>query len=181
MNEESFEFLRKKVVSFILYYVITFLIVFPLIMYWLYKLFLTDNIETLFGAATLQEEQVICLADNVYYESVGESRKGQLAVATVTMNRVAHKNFAKTICDVVYERKTTCEFSWVCQRKHSDSRLQDEDWQRIYQMSKEIVTGERNTLPELKNALYYHADYVEPFWAKHKNRITKIGAHIFYE
>lgn len=180
MNEESFEFLRKKVISFILYYVVIFLITFPLIMYGMYKLFLKDNIDDLLGN-NFQEEQAICLADNIYYEAVGESRKGQLAVATVTLNRVAHKNFAKTICGVVYERKTTCEFSWVCQRKFHESRVEDKDWKRIYQMSKEIVSGERNTLPELKNALYYHADYVEPFWAKHNNRITKIGAHIFYE
>jgi spore germination cell wall hydrolase CwlJ-like protein len=48
-------------------------------------------------------------------------------------------------------------------------------------MSEDIVEGRKNTLPELRNALYYHADYVNPFWAEHKRRIVKIGAHIFYE
>ena len=33
-------------------------------------------------------------------------------------------------------------------------------------------------LPSLKNALYYHADYVNPGWKKPK--IEKIGHHIFY-
>jgi spore germination cell wall hydrolase CwlJ-like protein len=180
MNEESFEFLRKKIVSFIFYYVIIFLIVFPLIMYGAYKLYLKDNIENLLGH-NFDKEQAICLADNIYYESAGESKKGQLAVATVTLNRVKHEDFANSICRVVYERKTTCEFSWVCQRKISNTRFQDIHWKHIHKMSEDIISGEKNTLPELRNALYYHADYVKPFWAKHKQRITKIGAHIFYE
>jgi spore germination cell wall hydrolase CwlJ-like protein len=34
-------------------------------------------------------------------------------------------------------------------------------------------------LPSLTEALYYHADYVQPGWKK--ERITKIGRHIFYK
>jgi spore germination cell wall hydrolase CwlJ-like protein len=34
-------------------------------------------------------------------------------------------------------------------------------------------------LPSLEPALYYHADYVNPRWPH--ERITKIGAHIFYK
>jgi spore germination cell wall hydrolase CwlJ-like protein len=33
-------------------------------------------------------------------------------------------------------------------------------------------------LPSIKNALYYHADYVNPGWRK--ERVAKIGKHIFY-
>ena len=148
-------------------------------MYFAYNWFIKDNIENVFRISLKRD--AVCLADNIYYESVGEPKKGQLAVATVTLNRVKHKDFAKSICGVVYERKTTCEFSWVCQNKLSNDRFQDKHWKRIYKLSEEILSGRRNTLPGLENALYYHADYVKPFWAKHKQRITKIGAHIFYE
>ena len=34
-------------------------------------------------------------------------------------------------------------------------------------------------LDGLKEALYYHADYVNPKWRKEK--ITTIGRHIFYK
>jgi len=180
MNEESFEFLRTKIVSFIFYYIIIFLIVFPLVMYGMYKFILKDTIDNLL-AFEVDTKQITCLADNIYYESVGESTKGQLAVATVTLNRLKHKDFAKTVCGVVYQRKTTCEFSWVCQNKWSSDRIYDKNWQDIYRMSHEILSGKRNTLSELRNALYYHADYVDPFWAKHKQRIIKIDTHIFYE
>jgi spore germination cell wall hydrolase CwlJ-like protein len=33
-------------------------------------------------------------------------------------------------------------------------------------------------LDGLKNAIYYHADYVNPQWGKEK--IAQIGRHIFY-
>lgn len=176
MNEESFEFLRKKIVSFFLVYAFTFIIVFTTLMYGVYKFLIEDKFTNY-----VHQREVTCLADNIYYESVGESKRGQLAVATVTLNRMKHPNFAKTVCGVVYERKTTCEFSWVCQNKLSSTRFDDKYWKRIHKMSEQILSGQKNTLPELKNALYYHAVYVKPFWAKHKKRIIKIGAHVFYE
>ena len=32
----------------------------------------------------------------------------------------------------------------------------------------------------LATATNYHADYVDPYWSKSLNRLTKIGRHIFY-
>jgi spore germination cell wall hydrolase CwlJ-like protein len=34
-------------------------------------------------------------------------------------------------------------------------------------------------LPSLEDALFYHADYVNPRWKL--DRITQIGTHIFYK
>jgi hypothetical protein len=34
-------------------------------------------------------------------------------------------------------------------------------------------------LPSLQEALYYHADYINPNWGKQK--VAKIGHHIFYK
>jgi hypothetical protein len=34
-------------------------------------------------------------------------------------------------------------------------------------------------LPSLTKAMYYHADYINPGW--HKERITQVGHHIFYQ
>jgi spore germination cell wall hydrolase CwlJ-like protein len=41
------------------------------------------------------------------------------------------------------------------------------------------VLLENFRLPGLTNAIYYHADYVNPGWKKEK--IIKIGRHIFYK
>jgi spore germination cell wall hydrolase CwlJ-like protein len=41
------------------------------------------------------------------------------------------------------------------------------------------VLLENYRLPGLKEALYYHADYVKPNWGKPV--VAKIGRHIFYK
>jgi len=33
-------------------------------------------------------------------------------------------------------------------------------------------------LPSVKNALYFHADYIQPQWGK--PQVAKFGRHIFY-
>ena len=50
------------------------------------------------------KREMNCLALNVYYESRGETRAGQQAVAKVTLNRVVSSRYPDTICDVVYEK-----------------------------------------------------------------------------
>jgi spore germination cell wall hydrolase CwlJ-like protein len=44
-----------------------------------------------------------CLALNIYHEARSEPRAGQIAVASVTLNRVKSKRFPGTVCDVVMQ------------------------------------------------------------------------------
>ena len=55
--------------------------------------------------AQQRQQDLMCLARNVYHESRGEPMAGQYAVAEVTMNRVASRHFPDTVCDVVYEKR----------------------------------------------------------------------------
>jgi spore germination cell wall hydrolase CwlJ-like protein len=51
----------------------------------------------------------------------------------------------------------------------------------VYTESMEVakkVLLEGFRLPDLKNALYFHGDYINPGW--NKKPIAKIGHHIFY-
>ncbi len=54
-----------------------------------------------------------------------------------------------------------------------------EEWEDALQVAQKYVLDGYN-IPELEEALFYHADYVRPKWAKKMIRIEKIGAHIFY-
>ena len=53
----------------------------------------------------LNKQDVACLSKNIYFEARGEDTEGQVAVAHVTLNRVEHKNFPNTICEVVHQAK----------------------------------------------------------------------------
>ena len=34
--------------------------------------------------------------------------------------------------------------------------------------------------PQVPNALYYHAKYIKPSWAKPSRRVATIGSHVIY-
>ena len=65
------------------------------------------------------KKQIDCLAKNIYYESVGESFDGQLAVGMVTMNRVVSGDFARLYA-MLYTRNIKRHINslgLVCKRK----------------------------------------------------------------
>ena len=124
-----------------------------------------------------------CLTKNIYWEAAHEPVAGKIAVAQVTLNRVESEDFADSVCGVVYEKnvfyqKIVCQFSWYCENNHKIKPVNKEMWNE----SKEVATKvlfEDLRLPSLTEAIYYHADYVNPKWKKPK--IEKIGRHIFYK
>jgi spore germination cell wall hydrolase CwlJ-like protein len=129
------------------------------------------------------EKSLDCLAMNVYREAGHESFEGKVAVAQVTLNRVNSNKFPRDVCAVVYQKsrfteRVICQFSWYCDSKHRNRPVDDEAYEESYKVAK-MVFLEDFRLESIKDALYYHADYVHPNWKL--KRITKIGTHIFYE
>lgn len=125
-----------------------------------------------------------CLARNVYYEARGESIAGQHAVAEVTLNRVESRHFPDTVCDVVYEKRFDAArnrlvgaFSWT--EFDEVARPTGLSWQRAVRAAETVYDKQQD--PAVEDALFYHADSIEPNWAKEKKRVAKIGSHIFYE
>ena len=139
------------------------------------------------------ERDLDCLARNIYWEARSESFEGMVAVAQVTLNRVAHKSFPDDICDVVYQGPTKaswkdksvyypvkhrCQFSWYCDGKPDDiATVNMSIFDQCYEVAKKVLI-DNFRLPRVNNAIFYHADYVDPGWRK--PRLTKIGRHIFY-
>ncbi|MDH5547333.1 MAG: cell wall hydrolase [Gammaproteobacteria bacterium] len=139
-----------------------------------------------FGMVSDKREvrDIRCLSLNIYHEARGESEEGQLAVATVTMNRVASGRFPNTICDVVRQyawnpklQRHISHFSWTGD-KIDDAPTDVEAWQKAVTISRNVLSGTRH--PDLTKALFYHADNILPTWGKKKKSIAHIGAHIFY-
>lgn len=128
---------------------------------------------------TLKNKEVYCLALNMYHEARGETDKGALAVAFVTMNRVRDYSFPNTVCGVVFQKiKKKCQFSWVC-RKYDKSINDKEKFQELLKLAKKVYNGEYSDFT--RGAKYFHNVSVYPKWAKTKNKTIKIGQHIFYK
>jgi spore germination cell wall hydrolase CwlJ-like protein len=129
-----------------------------------------------------RERQLDCLAKNIYHEAASEPFEGKVAVAQVTMNRVESGKYPADVCGVVYQKnifmeKVVCQFSWYCQNGGKMPIRSNEMYQESMAVAKKVLL-EDFRLDILKDAMFYHADYVNPNWKKEK--IGKIGRHIFY-
>lgn len=127
-----------------------------------------------------RERQLNCLAKNIYFEAASEPFEGKVAVAQVTINRAESGKYPSDICGVVYQKnvvygKVICQFSWYCESgptvRHNGA------YKESMEVAKKVLL-ENFRLSSLKNAYFYHADYVNPNWKLPK--ITQIGRHIFY-
>jgi len=157
----------------------------PIILLFLSVILLTKNmfsdamlLDVSYNQLTKEtQQQIDCLAENIYHEAGYESREGKEAVALVTLNRTQDPRFPKDICGVVKQKTTSvCQFSWFCQ----NTSIKNKD---VYEDAKEVavyVYANYENLKDItKGALYYHADYVNPKWKLEKT--TVIGRHIFYK
>jgi len=131
-------------------------------------------------------QQFICLAKNIYFESRGEVIAGQYAVGLVTLNRVRSKRFPNDICSVVYQARywnnhpvrNKCHFSWYCDGKSDRPRNKDK-WLLAQEIAETLLLF--NIEDITKGATHYHAKEVLPHWADKSKILTIIGNHIFYE
>ena len=150
-------------------------------------------------------EELHCLALNIYWEARNQSRPGMIAVARVTMNRVKDTRFPDTICQVVkegpikeswktkqnpdlpdserqfYPRRHRCQFSWYCDGKSDTIPRVDIDFAwRIAQEIAFSVVYEDRWRGVVDGATHYHATYVRPKWRHELHYVTRIDDHLFY-
>jgi hypothetical protein len=133
--------------------------------------------------AQMRQTQLDCLARNIYYEAGYEPIEGKVAVAQVTINRAESGEFPSDICRVVYQKnvvyeKVLCQFSWYCETATMKKPMNGPVYTESMEVAKKVLL-EGFRLPNLKNALYFHGDYINPGWKR--ERVAKIGRHIFYK
>jgi spore germination cell wall hydrolase CwlJ-like protein len=89
------------------------------------------------GRKPVDNQQLFCMAQNIYFESRAEGEQGKQAVAHVVQNRIRDPKFPNTHCAVIQEgrhfeswktkgvemapeqrqyipRRNQCQFSWYC-------------------------------------------------------------------
>lgn len=150
-------------------------------------------------ASTSPEQEIDCLAQNIYFEARSEPLDGQLAVAHVVVNRVADKRFPNSVCEVVYEARVSkwhekntgkvvplrnqCQFSWYCDGKPDIVRKDSKQWKTAKALAHVVyymAVQYNYAVDKTSGSTHYHADYVNPRWANTMVRVVKIGRHIFY-
>lgn len=132
------------------------------------------------GKADINEE-INCLALNIYFEARSEPTDGKLAVGHVVLNRVADKRYPDKICKVVKQGgqkpRHKCQFSWFCDGR-SDRPRDLQAWKESRALARVVFWGYSDD--PTGGALWYHADYSFPVWRRKLERGPKIGRHLFY-
>jgi spore germination cell wall hydrolase CwlJ-like protein len=122
------------------------------------------------------KQEFDCLARNIYYEAGVEDRVGKIAVAQVTLNRLRTGYWGSNICKVVY---APAQFSWTRIKRRAWMPNVGPSWEESKQVALEVLQhGTR--IATLKTSLFYHADYVSPYWRDGSKLVAHIGQHIFY-
>tara|TARA_R110000824_G_scaffold97450_4_gene232953 strand:+ start:1241 stop:1669 length:429 start_codon:yes stop_codon:yes gene_type:complete len=139
------------------------------------------------------ETAFMCLALNIYFEARNQPISGQIAVAQVVLNRVAHQRYPSTICAVVKQGPTRpswrdknikipikhrCQFSWYCDGKSDKPKELD-----AFRWASFVAHGvmQSDFTDYTHGATHYHSIEVFPRWALAAKKIDAIGDHIFYK
>jgi len=137
------------------------------------------------------QDELRCLARNIYFEGRNQNDRAMAAIGQVTINRQLSPNFPDTICGVVRQgpldgskiSKHRCQFSWYCDGKEDIAPVnQDyaeiEAWDRaqgiayyVYYIADHDITA---------GSTYYHANYVDPYWNASMELVAEVGSHLFY-
>ena len=113
-----------------------------------------------------------CLAQNIYFEARGEGLAGRIAVAIVTLNRVADTKYPNTICEVVWQ---PYQFSWT-KDGLSDTPIYDSAW-----ADSKYAADIALDLIRIKDATHYHKHTIFPKWAPSLEYEGYIEKHLFYK
>jgi spore germination cell wall hydrolase CwlJ-like protein len=123
------------------------------------------------------KKDLFCMAKNIYHEAGHEPKLGKYAVAQVTINRMESPLFGDRVCEVVFEHK---QFSWANRHSLRWTTPSGPAWYEAKRIAHDVLENNKR-IKGMDDALFYHATYVRPYWARTKDRLTRIGLHIFYE
>lgn len=122
-----------------------------------------------------------CLAEAIYFESRGEPKRGQIAVAQTIVNRVFSGYYPKSVCGTVYQnahRYMACQFTFACDNVKDVIREPDM-WVQANEIAADMLDG-KLWLESVGRATHYHAYWVHPSWVREMNKLDRIGVHTFY-
>jgi len=134
------------------------------------------------------EQELRCIAKNIYFESRNQSVAGRAAVGLVTINRMHDKRWPNTACGVVYQAKkrynvilrNQCQFSWYCDGLSDTIRVMS-DWDDAIYQARNAVRLINGGADFTDGATHYHSTSVNPWWAPSYKFVVRIDDHKFYK
>ena len=74
-----------------------------------------------------------------------------------------------------------CQFSWNCESHHRRHKINPSRWQESQRVAQALLDGEYFDFRiKYSDVLYFHEKTIRPAWARQKQRLHRIGGHVFY-
>jgi len=135
---------------------------------------LAELVDTMPADAPLSRD-LECLAEAIYFEARGEPLAGQLAVGAVIVNRTTSGRYPSDYCSVVTQPG---QFSFVRRGRIPSPDETSPAWTRARAIAQ--IAHQDLWRSAAGEALFFHARYVRPGWARNKVQLATIDSHIFY-
>ena len=90
----------------------------------------------------INQVDLFCLAQNIYFEAANQSSLGRLAVGLVVMNRVKDLKYPDNICQVVKQKN---QFSWFNDSRSNEPK-NNRAWRECFAIAEDILLGKADFL-----------------------------------
>ena len=127
------------------------------------------------AAVAVDPADVECMAKVVMHEANNQPHEGKIAVAQTLVNRLKAGNgrFGDSICEIVNQKGQFFNIASFRPRRDSDG------WQEAVEVAHQVLAGEAE--PVAPGAMYFRASYAPAnAFFRTRQRVTTVGAHIFY-
>jgi spore germination cell wall hydrolase CwlJ-like protein len=137
----------------------------------------------------MSSDELGCLVTNGYFEARSDGYASVMGVTNVVLNRVADSRYPDTICGVIHQGPTDrkgnplrhqCQFSWYCDGKSDKMKNHDLETKVLITVYETLSLWYQG-IDITEGATHYHADYVNPGWARKLRYTTRIGTHKYYK
>lgn len=134
-------------------------------------------------AYSSHKASVGCLAEALYYESRGESYRGNKLIAQVVVNRTKSPHFPDTVCKVI-KQKINGRYQYSYHhlpntRKHLLKKNQT-TYNKMYRIADKVLTDNFEKRKILTKAQYYKVCDVESEFFDTLKYLGREGAHCFF-
>ena len=120
-----------------------------------------------------------CLSLLIFFEARGEPLVGQIAVAQVTMNRVASPRYPDRVCQVVTQRH---QYEFYFDGKAEtipDNKIEQKAWQESQNVASAILSKDSHIHDYSRGAMHFATNETKRDWMIGAESFT-IGNHTMY-
>ncbi|HWI87030.1 MAG TPA: cell wall hydrolase [Sphingomonas sp.] len=133
-----------------------------------------NDVDAVQSPAAVDAASVECMAKVVLHEAGNQPRVGKIAVAQTLVNRLkAGGRFGGSICEVVNQKGQFFRIASFRPRRDTDG------WQEAVEVAHEVLADRAE--PVAPGAMFFRANYARTnAFFRTRQRVTTVGAHVFY-